>query len=491
MTALTIAAPPPADPLYAQIAAEFRRQIDGGVLRAGDRLPSIRSLRRGHGVSAATAIEAYLRLERDGYVRARPRSGFYVVGSPLRARPQPDVADTIVPPAPVGISRLVAEVLAQTGDHKLVSLGVATLASDLLPIARLNSAFRRALARWPAHSARYTGLRGAAPLRRQIARRTLALGMASSPDDLIVTSGGMESLNLALRAVAKPGDVVAVESPTYFGVLQVIESLGVRAIEVPAHPRTGIDLGLLERAIRRHRVRAVLCMTTCHNPLGSVMTIDAKRQLVTLATKHEIAVIEDGVYSELVYDEADRRPAKAFDAKGLVLFCGSFSKALAPGLRVGWIDPGRFGARIQALKGVTSLMTSALPQFAVAELLESGFFDRYIRRLRLDVAAQTMRYIDALGEVLPPGSRLTRPAGGNLVWVQLPPRVDGTELYRRLLERGIGVFPGEVFSAGSKHRNFVRVSSGARWSPAIERSIGMLGQIAGELAGRSARRASR
>ncbi len=470
-----------ADPLYAQLASDFRRQIDGGVLRVGDRLPSIRSLRRGRRLSAATVIEAYLLLERDGYVRARDRSGFYVAQPLSHALPQPQVAGSLVPPAPVGISQLVAEVLRQTGDRKLVPLGVSTLGPTILPTARLNRAIRRALARNPLHSARYTGIRGHLGLRRQIARRTIASGTACDADDIVITSGGMDGLNLALRAVAEPGDVVAVESPTYFGVLQAIESAHLRAMEVPADPRTGLDLDMLARAIRRHRVKAVVSMTTCQNPQGTVMSDAAKENLVALTARYDIPLVEDGVYAELVYDETMRRPAKAFDRKGLVLFCGSFSKVIAPGLRVGWMETGRFRDRVEGLKGITSLMTSSLPQLAVTELLESGFYDRYIKRVRMLCADQVSRYIQELTDVMPHGTRMTRPMGGNLLWAQLPNGVDGTRLYKRLLEQGVGIFPGEIFSAGAKHRGFVRIGCGLPWSPTVERAIAAIGRTCRDL----------
>jgi len=471
----------PRDPLYAQLASEFRRQIDGGVLRVGDKLPSIRALRRGRRLSAATVMEAYLRLERDGYVRARDRSGFYVLHAFARAYPEPKPLRAVVPPAPVGISQLVTEVLHQTGDRKLVPLGVSTLGPTILPIARLNRAFRRVLAAAPMHSARYTTIRGHLPLRRQIARRALASGVVGDADDIVITSGGMDALNLAVRAVADPGDVVAVESPTYFGVLQALESAHVRVVEVPSDARTGFDLQLLERAIRKHGIKAVLSMTTCQNPQGTVMSDEAKAELVALTARYDVALVEDGVYAELVYDEAKRRPAKAFDKKGLVLFCGSFSKVIAPGLRVGWVEAGRFRDRVEALKGVTSLATSTLPQFAVTELLESGFFDRYIKRTRMIAADQTARYIEALTEAMPSGTRMTRPAGGNLIWVQLPHKVDGTRLYSRLLEQGVGIFPGEIFSAGAKHRGFVRIGCGMPFTPPMERAIGIIGKTCREL----------
>ncbi len=469
------------DPLYEQVASEFRRKIDLGVLRVGEKLPSVRALRNGRRVSTATVMEAYLRLERDGYVRVRDRSGFYVAQPPHHAIPQPRTGRAVAPPVPVGISALVAEVLLQGGRDKLVPLGVSTIDPGLLPMPRLNRAFRRVLARWPLHSARYTGLSGAAALRRQIARRALALGTALDADEVIVTAGGLDALNLALRAVASPGDVVAVESPTYFGVLQALEAVGLRAVEIPADPRSGIDLGLLEHTLRSQRVKAVLVMTTCHNPLGTVMSDEAKKDLVALTARHGIPIVEDGAYSDLAFDERSRRPAKAFDQKGLVVFCGSFSKVLAPGLRLGWIEAGRFRDRIKAYKGVTSGMTSALPQLAVAELLATRYYDRHIKRLRLQVAEQTRLYAQVLRDVLPAGTRMTSPAGGNLLWVQLP-GVDATAVYRRLLEQGVGVFPGEIFSLRGKHRSFLRISCGALWSPSIERAIELLGKTVAEAA---------
>jgi len=468
------------NPLYEEVASEFRRKIDLGVLRVGEKLPSVRALRNGRRVSTATVMEAYLRLERDGYIRVRDRSGFYVVQPPTRAIPQPSTARAVTPALPVGISALVAEVLQQGGSQKLVPLGVSTVDPSLLPMPRLNRAFRRVLARWPLHSARYTELSGAPALRRQIARRALALGNAIDAEEVIVTAGGLDALNLALRAVASPGDVVAVESPTYFGVLQALEAVGLRAIEVPTDPRSGIDLGLLERTLRSQRVKAVLAMTTCHNPLGTVMSDEAKKDLVAVTARYGIPIVEDGAYSDLAFDERARRPAKAFDQKGLVVYCGSFSKVLAPGLRLGWIEAGRFRDRIRAFKGVTSGMTSALPQLAVAELLATRYYDRHIKRLRLQVAEQTRLYAQVLRDVLPPGTRMTSPAGGNLLWVQLP-GVDGTAVYRRLMQQGVGVFPGEIFSLRGKHRSFLRISCGALWSPAIERGIELLGRVCREI----------
>jgi DNA-binding transcriptional MocR family regulator len=469
----------PEEFLYRRLAADLRRQIEQGVLRVGDRLPSVRTFRRLHDVSAATALGAYLVLERDGYVEARERSGFYVARPAAAAVPV--TVTPSVSPARVDVGALVSSVL-HDADQRLLPLGLSSLGPELLPTARLNRAIRRAISRAPLHSASYSAVSGIPEVRRQLARLLLNAGVACNADDLIVTAGGMEALNIALRTVTAPGDIVAVESPTYFGVLQAIEALALEAVEVPSHPGTGVDLAVLERAIRRHRAKAAVVMTTCHNPLGCVMTDAAKNELVALATRLGVALIEDDVYGELAYRDPRPRPAKAFDRRGHVMLCSSVSKTLSPGLRVGWIAPGRFRVRTELVKSVTSRVTSTLPQLGLAELLDTGFYPRYIRRLRQQLADQVARYAAAAEDAFPPGTRITRPAGGTVLWVQLPGRADGTALYRRALETGISIMPGEIFSLGRRHRRFVRLSCAHPWSPRIERGLGELARLATSLA---------
>jgi DNA-binding transcriptional MocR family regulator len=251
-------------------------------------------------------------------------------------------------------------------------------------------------------------------------------------------------------------------------------------VEVPSHPKTGINLELLEHAIRRHKAKAVVVMTNCHNPQGTIMSDAAKKQLVELTHQHDVAVIEDDIYGDLAYTTVRPRTAKSYDRKGLVLLCGSFSKVLAPGLRVGWIEAGRFRARVEVLKSITSLATSSLPQLAVHDLLESGFYERYVRRMRLRLEDQVTRYSNAIAELFPEGTRMSKPAGGSILWLQLPGKSDGTRLYHRALQAGVSIVPGEVFSASGKHRSFIRVSCGTPWSPRIQHALATLAQLVRE-----------
>lgn len=465
--------------LYRQLAANLRAQIRHGVFPIGTRLPSVRTLARLHHLNPSTVTEAFLLLEREGFVEARLRSGFYATSPPGRA--VPTTVDTGRAPVQVDVSNLVAEVL-RANDERLVPLGLSTLGPALLPTARLNRALRRAIGRRPAHSASYGSPTGVSELRQEIARLLIYSGVTCSPDEIIITAGGMETLHLALRTVAAPGDVVAVESPTYFGILQAVESNGLKAVEVPSDPRSGIDLDRLEHAIRRHRAKAAIVMTTCHNPLGSVMSDAAKQALVGLVTDCRIALIEDDVYGELAHTAERPRAAKAFDRAGHVMLCSSASKTLAPGLRVGWLAPGRYQLNSELVKSVTSRITSALPQLGLAELLATGFYPRYIRRVRRQLTAQISDYASAIHAHFPVGTRVTQPSGGTVLWVQLPDGSDGTMLYRRALENGISIMPGEVFSLRRRHAQFIRISCAHPWSPRIAHGMTELAQLARRLA---------
>jgi DNA-binding transcriptional MocR family regulator len=324
--------------------------------------------------------------------------------------------------------------------------------------------------------ARYEAAPGLLTLRRQVARRMVEAGVALGEDDLCTTIGATEALSLALLAVARPGDVIAVESPAYFGVLQTIEGLNLRAIEIPAHPRTGLDVDAFEEAIRQQPVRALVCTPTVSNPLGSIMPEDARERLVRIAKRADIPIIEDDVYGELVFDGSRPRPLRAYD-DDIVLLVGSVSKTLAPGYRVGWIAGGRWHDRIVRLKYSHSLACPALLGMAVAEFLASGGYDRHLRRLRTAIAGNVERYREGILEAFPEGTRVSSPRGGFVLWVELPPGADALALHEQALRRGIVVAPGPLFSARQRFSNYIRISAGTPWTDRISGSIRTLGRL--------------
>jgi DNA-binding transcriptional MocR family regulator len=268
-----------------------------------------------------------------------------------------------------------------------------------------------------------------------------------------------------------------VESPTFYVALQAMQRLGLRAIEVPTHVREGIDLGRLEQVIELYRPKACWLMPNFQNPLGSLMPEAKKRDLVALLARHDLPLIEDDVYAELYEGKVAPLPAKAYDRRGLVLHCSSFSKCLAPGYRVGWAAPGRLAPEVQRLKLMTSLSGSIPVQAALAEYLQEGGYDRHLRNLRQSLQTQRDHLFDAVNRNFPDGTKLARPSGGYFVWVELPAGVDAMALHRDALAQGISLAPGPMFSARAEFQHHIRLTCGQPWDEALERAIRVLARL--------------
>jgi DNA-binding transcriptional MocR family regulator len=467
--------------LYEELACDLEALIAKGTLRVGDRMPSVRQLSQQRALSVSTVLQAYLVLENRGLVEARPQSGHYVRGSRAPAPPEPRVPRSSNQASRVSVSDLIARVYAATRDPSIVPLGAAQISPALLPTENINRRLAAVARTAGGVGVTYDPPPGCTALRRQVARRAAECGVASSADEWVTTVGAMEALHLCLRAVAAAGDTIAVESPSYYGVLQLIESLGMRALEIPANPGTGIDLGLLEVALDQHRVKACLLVPNFSNPLGALMPDEAKRDLYRLLSQRDVPLIEDDVYGDLFFGEIRPRPVKAFDRAGLVMLCSSFSKTIAPGYRVGYVAPGRYKERVERLKFGHTIATPTLPQLAIADFLDHGGYDRHLRRLRRSLASQVARVSDAVAVHFPAGTRVSRPRGGFFLWVELPPGKGALEFHARALERGISVAPGPIFSAKSRFSNCLRLSCGFPWSDVIDASIRTLGRIATDM----------
>lgn len=464
---------------YEALAADIEASIRNGALGPGDRLPPVRQASSTRGVSPATVFAAYYLLESRGLIRSRPRSGYYVAPA-ARALP-PEPAQPSRPNAqarPVEISELVFEILESAMKRDVVPLGSAFPSPHLFPLERIGRATAAGLVHLDPWSTVDDLTPGNLALRQQIALRYLIDGVPLGPDEIVVTNGAMEALNLCLGAVCKPGDAVAVESPCFYVCLQALERLGLHAIEVATDPREGIDLDALETAIVRHRPKACWVMTNFQNPLGSAMGEAKKRALVDLVTRHEVALIEDDVYGELHFD---RRPVstKAFDADGWVMHCSSFSKTLAPGYRIGWAAPGRFLRRVARHKLMASLATSLPAQLGIARFLERGSYARHLRNLRLALRKQRDDYLDAIGRAFPAGTRVSRPNGGYFLWLELPGDVDALALHRHAMDAGMSLAPGPMFSASRGFRNCVRINYGHPLTTRVEGALRTVGRAAG------------
>ncbi|MBI3558498.1 MAG: PLP-dependent aminotransferase family protein [Deltaproteobacteria bacterium] len=469
--------------LYRQVAIEVKRLIEQGALRAGERVPSVRKLSRQQKVSVSTVLQAYLLLENGGLIEARPQSGYYVRTRARALPPEPVMSSPSGTATSVEKGELIVDLFKAETTPGTVRLGCAYTGPSLFPVAGLNRAMVRVMKQLGDDANSYELPPGNLNLRRQIARRSLELGRSLDPNGIVITVGGMEALNLCLRAVARAGDTVAIESPTYFGILQVLESMGMKALEIPTHPREGISLDALAVAVRKNKIRAVISMTNGHNPLGSYMPDEKKKQLVALLARVDVPLIEDDVYGDLYFGERRPRTAWSYDRKGLVLLCSSFSKSLSPGYRVGWTVPGpRFQARVENLKFMSTIATATLPQAAVAEFLSDGGYERHLRRIRRTLATQVELLTDGIQKHFPAGTRVTRPQGGFVVWVEMPRALDAFELRKRALKEKISIAPGPIFSAKEKYRNFIRLNCGLPWTSEVERAVITIGQLARDMA---------
>jgi DNA-binding transcriptional MocR family regulator len=467
-------------PLYHQLADQIHELIRAGTLRAGDRVPSVRRLSNQQRVSVSTVLQAYQRLEDIGVIEARPQSGYYVrrisaaVQEPESSRPPKRALN-------VEVNDLTDAVLAHAADPNFVTFGSACAAAELFQLERVRRVLSSLARRDRGALGRYGLPPGTERLRRAIARRALEWGCRTDHREIVTTTGCIEAINLALRAVTRPGDLVALESPTFYGFLQILQSLGLRALEIPTHPRSGISIEALELALAEHPVKAVLVMPNVSNPIGASMSDAAKKRLVELLAAKNVPLIEDHIYAELHFDASAARPAKAFDRSGNVMLCSSFSKTLAPGLKVGWIEPGRWRDSVRMLKFMSSGGQNELVELAVAELLESGGYERSLRQLRRRFESQVDVARGVIAESFPRGTRVTRPSGAYIVWVELPKGCDTVVLFEKLLERGITIAPGPMFSASQRYRNCMRLSVGQVWADKQERALREVGRLAQEL----------
>ena len=469
--------------LYEDLAGRLGGQIRRGLLRPGERLPSLRRLGEQERVSIATAVEAYQRLEREGLVEARERSGYFVrapfVAAPrtqpprLQARsPQP-----LRNPALLG----VLDVLSR---EDLLPLHVTTPMPELLPARSIAAATARVLRREPGLALSYGAPQGMRTLREQIARRYLHCGVEVDPDEVVITAGAMEAITLALRSVTQAGDVVLLETPTYYGILQAIAALGLRAIEVPNRVGAGIDAAALRAVLARHPVRAAVLVPNFNNPTGSLTADADKRAIVDACGAHGVTLIEDDLYGELGYSGERPSPLRRYAGRTRVITCSSYSKTLAPGLRIGWALAGAHVDELVRAKCFSSVSTASLPQRAIAEYLARHDFDRALRRLRRELAANTQRWRDTIRRSWPADTRVSEPAGGMTLWLELGAGVQGQALFEAAAARGIGCLPGHLFSLRGDYRGHVRLGLGLPWSARVENGLRELGRLAGTLASR-------
>lgn len=467
--------------LYDDIASKIMLHIDNGIYPQGTRLPGVRRISQQFGVSISTIVQAQRQLENLGLIEARPRSGYYIRLRPWLKPALPTTSQPALKPTPVTGQELVLQLAQATNRPGFVQLGAAVPDESFMPMR----AFQRSLSKIARHygnrAATYAFPPGLPELRQQIARRMHLCASPTDPSRVLITNGCQEALSLALQTVAQPGDIIAIESPTFYGLLQVIESLGMKALEIPTDPQTGLSIPALELALEQWAVKACVLIPNFSNPLGSLMPVEHKQQLVALAHHHDLLLIEDDIYGDLGFSGTRPPNLLSFEtdaSNGKVIYCSSFSKTVAQGLRIGWLVlPERFFQRAEYLKYVTNLAAPTLPQLALADFLAHGGYERYLRQVQSRYAQQVTLFSRAISQHFPPGTKVTQPKGGFVLWVELAEATDTLKVTQQLLKQGISIAPGQIFSATQKYRHCIRLSCAQPWTATMEQALMTLGRL--------------
>ncbi|WP_039988341.1 aminotransferase-like domain-containing protein [Paraglaciecola arctica] len=468
----------PSTYLYQQVINLITEMRSNGTLQTGQKLPSLRNLSASLSVSIPTVKQAYVELERQGLVLAKPKSGYFLTQQ--YASDQPKKAR--LPNKPMAVSRqqLIEDVFKSIHQPHNLALGVANPVAALPITKTLNRTMRRVMSVMGDKALHYGAVAGYEPLRRQLAFSYMEYALPLAPDDIIITNGAQEALNIALQCVAKAGDVIAVESPCYFGILELIENLGMLALEVPICSEDGLTLQDVKKAINKHPVKACIFSSTIANPIGCELADEAKQQIVELLEDKNIPLIEDDVYGDLYFTEKRGIPAQKYSKKGLVITCSSFSKTAAPAYRIGWIATQKFSQRCAQIKRALSCSSSHMNQITLFEFVRSGDYERYLTQLRSVLMTNKARMLNKLQQLLGDNTRISDPKGGCVFWLEFDSSINSANVFQLALQQNISVSPGMLFSPSNRYQHCIRLSYGLPWNDRLEEGLKVFAAICKE-----------
>jgi DNA-binding transcriptional MocR family regulator len=465
------------DHLYLQVADGLEKMIADDILKIGDKLPSVRLLSDEYGISMGTAFQAYYHLEGKGLIESRPKSGYYVRFNHKRFPDMPKVVQPDPLSHDVSVKEMINTIYGDIAASNAINFAIAVPDASLLPTAKINKSVVHVLRNNRESCLNYELPQGNLELRKQIAKLSFNWGGKVKADDVLITGGCLEAIMMCLRAVTKPGDTVAVESPNYFGIFQAIENMGLKVVEISSSPVTGLDLDCLQQAIRKYPIKACVVIPNFNNPLGGCMPDEAKKKLTEIITQHNIPLIEDDIYGELYFGKNRPRTCKYYDTKGLVMYCCSLSKSLAPGYRVGWAIPGKFMEEVKQLKRIQNISSPTLTQAAMAHFLQNGRYEYHLKNMRKALHTQSLRYMQAIIDYFPADSKVSRPLGGFVLWVELNKKVNGFKLRAEAMKHNISIVPGKIFSANCDYSSCIRISFGKPWDDNADYGLMMLGKL--------------
>ncbi|EOE7087109.1 PLP-dependent aminotransferase family protein [Enterobacter hormaechei] len=464
---------------YAELADTMADEIARGLWLPGTRFPSIRASASRFHVGINTVKSAYRLLEDRGLIIARPQSGYFVCE---QAPVLSDSGFSSVAGEKIslsGVSRLLSIILSHQQQGDCIDLALACPSGEkYYPADKLRKLTAAVLRSESQLMTTYVLPPGSERLRQQIARRGYRLGMALKAEDILLTHGTTEALSLAIRAVTKPGDIIAVETPTFYNLYPAIWDLGREILEIETSTHTGLCLDTLQQYLEQKKVSAVITIPTGHNPLGFTMPVENRKRLAAMAAYHSVPVIEDAMYAELQYTSGMVPNIKAFDFDGWVLACASYTKTIAPDYRVGWLEAGRFRDIAMQLKFTSSVGESVLLTESLGKFLENGGYDHHLRKICQFYAAQIDRMRALIMRYFPKGTLVSRPQAGFVLWLELPASVDTLVLFHQALEEKIICMPGVLCSGGKRYQNCLRMAVCFDLTPAVVQGIARLGSLA-------------
>lgn len=464
------------DHLYLQVAGGLEKMIAEEILRIGDKLPSVRLLSEEYGISMGTAFQAYYHLEGRGLIESRPKSGYYVRFN----HRFPQLPDQVKPDTgshEVSIKQMITSIYGDIVAKDVINFALAVPDLSLLPSAKINKSVLHALRNSTNNCINYENPQGNTELRQQVAKLAFNWGGKIKPDEIVITNGCLEAVMMCLKAVTNHGDTVAVECPTYFGIYQSIENLGLKVVEIPSDPTEGLDLGSLQKALKKYSIKACVAVPNFNNPLGTCMSDENKKKLVDIITQHNIPLIEDDTYGELYFGKNRPKACKYYDTKGLVMYCSSLSKSLAPGYRIGWTIPGKFFDQVKQIKRIQNISSPSLTQAAMAHFLKNGRYEYHLKNLRKALHTQSLRYMQSIIQYFPADTKISRPTGGFTFWIELNEKVDSFKLRTEAMKHKISIVPGKIFSASIDYSNYIRISFGKPWSEDVDYGLMLLGKL--------------
>ncbi|WP_336964635.1 PLP-dependent aminotransferase family protein [Chryseobacterium contaminans] len=463
------------DVLYLKIANSVTEQIKSDTLQFGDRLPSLRSAQKLYNVSLNTVKQAYMELESRSLVESRPKYGYYVSQTSQRKLALPSVAKMKVSEGKNSPEDLIGKVFGSIAGTDVTQFALGIPGKSLLPVAQMKKCMINVIKGKHDSGTNYEPVQGSEKLRREIAKWSIVMEGKITEDDLVITSGAMNGVYNCLMAVTKPGDSVAVESPVYFGILQAIQLLGLKAVEIPTHPITGVDLDALKKVLPK--LSACCFVVNYNNPLGFQMPDVNKKELVRMLTEHNVPLVEDDVYGNIYFGAGRPKPCKFYDEAGIVMWVGSVSKTLAPGYRVGWVAPGKFKEKIIRQKLVQTVSSPSLFSDVIADFLEHGRYDHHLRMFRKKLYANYLQIQKSVTQYFPDNTKVSEPKGGFMLWLELDKRICTEDLYDEAVSQKVNFAPGRMFSQYNQYQNCMRLNYALEWTDRVESDLEKLGKM--------------